>query len=73
MARLPAGRDSPRQVAPGRHELQILPGYGHFDPFTGKNVRLDVYPRIVDFCGCGCGRVRGAGRAGRMDLSAARE
>ncbi|MDN3359160.1 alpha/beta hydrolase [Actinomadura sp. DC4] len=35
--------------APGRHELEILPGYGHFDPFTGKNAHLDVFPRIVDF------------------------
>jgi pimeloyl-ACP methyl ester carboxylesterase len=38
-----------QKLAPGRHELQILPGYGHFDPFTGKNVHLDVFPKIVDF------------------------
>lgn len=37
------------KLAPGRHELQVLPGYGHFDPFTGKNVHLDVFPQIVDF------------------------
>lgn len=37
------------RLAPGRHELAILPGYGHFDPFTGKNVHLDVFPAIVDF------------------------
>jgi cholesterol oxidase len=37
------------KIAPGRHELEILPGYGHFDPFTGKNVHLDVFPKIVDF------------------------
>ncbi|MCW2948417.1 MAG: AB-hydrolase associated lipase region [Actinoallomurus sp.] len=37
------------KVAPGRHELEILDGYGHFDPFTGKNVHVDVFPKIVDF------------------------
>jgi pimeloyl-ACP methyl ester carboxylesterase len=37
------------KAAPGRHELEILDGYGHFDPFTGKNVHVDVFPKIVDF------------------------
>jgi cholesterol oxidase len=37
------------RLAPGRHELAILPGYGHFDPFTGKHVHQDVFPKIVDF------------------------
>lgn len=37
------------EVAPGRHELAILPGYGHFDTLTGKNVHIDVFPKIVDF------------------------
>ena len=37
------------KVAPGRHELAVLPGYGHFDPFTGKNAHLDVFPTIIDF------------------------
>jgi pimeloyl-ACP methyl ester carboxylesterase len=37
------------RLAPGRHELAILPGYGHFDALTGKNVHQDVFPKIVDF------------------------
>lgn len=37
------------RLAPGRHELEVLPGYGHFDALTGKNVHLDVFPKIVDF------------------------
>jgi pimeloyl-ACP methyl ester carboxylesterase len=34
---------------PGRHELDILDGYGHVDPIMGKNAHMDVFPRIVDF------------------------
>ncbi|RAY16666.1 alpha/beta hydrolase [Actinomadura craniellae] len=34
---------------PGLHELQILPGYGHMDPFLGKNAHADVFPTIIDF------------------------
>jgi cholesterol oxidase len=34
---------------PGRHELEILTGYGHVDPIIGKNAHMDVFPRIVDF------------------------
>ncbi|MCG5213757.1 alpha/beta fold hydrolase [Streptosporangium sp. KLBMP 9127] len=37
------------KLAPGRHELQMLPGYGHIDPIIGKDAHLDVFPRIVDF------------------------
>jgi cholesterol oxidase len=37
------------RLAPGRHELAVFPGYGHFDTLTGKNVHLDVFPKIVDF------------------------
>lgn len=37
------------KAAPGRHELEILPGYGHVDPFIGRNAHLDVFPRIVEF------------------------
>ena len=44
----PATRPS-NELAPGRHELEILPGYGHFDPLTGKNAHLDVFPKVVDF------------------------
>ncbi|WP_248963394.1 alpha/beta fold hydrolase [Sphaerisporangium perillae] len=35
--------------APGRHELHVLPGYGHIDPLIGKNAHVDVFPRILDF------------------------
>ncbi|MFC6084358.1 alpha/beta fold hydrolase [Sphaerisporangium aureirubrum] len=35
--------------APGRHELQVLPGYGHIDPLIGKNAHVDVFPRVLDF------------------------
>jgi hypothetical protein len=34
---------------PGRHELAVLDGYGHVDPFIGKNAHMDVFPQIVDF------------------------
>ncbi|MFI0419895.1 alpha/beta fold hydrolase [Spongiactinospora sp. 9N601] len=37
------------RAAPGRHELQLLPGYGHIDPIIGKNAHIDVFPRMVDF------------------------
>jgi pimeloyl-ACP methyl ester carboxylesterase len=37
------------EAAPGRHELQVLHGYGHIDPIIGKNAHIDVYPKIVDF------------------------
>jgi hypothetical protein len=37
------------KVAPGRHELAVLPGYGHLDPLIGKNSHTDVFPRITDF------------------------
>ncbi|WUI02448.1 alpha/beta fold hydrolase [Spirillospora sp. NBC_00431] len=37
------------KAAPGRHELAVLPGYGHLDPLIGKNSHIDVFPRIVDF------------------------
>lgn len=37
------------EISPGRHELAILPGYGHVDPYIGKNAHVDVFPKIVDF------------------------
>jgi cholesterol oxidase len=36
-------------IAPGRSELEIIPGYGHLDTIIGKNSHLDVFPRIGDF------------------------
>lgn len=37
------------KIAPGRHQLYVIPGYGHQDPFMGKNVATDVFPRMVEF------------------------
>jgi cholesterol oxidase len=32
-----------------RNALRILPGYGHQDPFMGKNNHLDVFPHLVEW------------------------
>ncbi len=37
------------ELAPGRHELHVYPGYGHQDVFMGKNNHLDTFPRMLDF------------------------
>ncbi len=37
------------QVMPGPCELEILPGYGHLDPFVGKDAHLNVFPLISHF------------------------
>ncbi|CNE72008.1 Alpha/beta hydrolase family [Mycobacterium tuberculosis] len=37
------------EAAPGRHELAILPGYGHQDPFMGRYADTEVFPQVVDF------------------------
>lgn len=37
------------KARPDLHELAILSGYGHADPFIGKNSHVDVFPKIVDF------------------------
>ncbi|MDF5757118.1 alpha/beta fold hydrolase [Spongiactinospora sp. TRM90649] len=37
------------KAAPGRHELEILRGYGHIDPIIGKNAHVDVFPRMAAF------------------------
>ncbi|MDB4889902.1 MAG: AB-hydrolase associated lipase region [Gemmatimonadetes bacterium] len=29
------------------HELHVFPGYGHQDPFMGKNVHIDIFPRLL--------------------------
>lgn len=36
-------------IRPGLHELYVIPGYGHQDPYMGKNVARDVFPRVLDF------------------------
>ena len=39
-----------RKIAPNnRHELMIIEGYGHQDPFMGKNVAHDVFPKFLPF------------------------
>jgi cholesterol oxidase len=38
-----------QELAPGRHELQVFPGYGHQDVFMGKNNHLDIFPRLLQF------------------------
>ncbi|MEU2339775.1 hypothetical protein ABZ608_40620 [Streptomyces sp. NPDC013172] len=35
--------------APDRHELAVLPGYGHLDPIIGKDADREVFPRVLDF------------------------
>lgn len=37
------------ELVPGRHELHVFPGYGHQDPFMGKDVARDVFPRFLEF------------------------
>ena len=37
------------KVVPGRHQLQVFPGYGHQDIFMGKNVHVDIFPRFLAF------------------------
>jgi lysosomal acid lipase/cholesteryl ester hydrolase len=29
------------------HELHVFPGYGHQDPFMGKSVHEDIFPRLL--------------------------
>jgi cholesterol oxidase len=35
------------KFVPDRHELEVLPGYGHIDPVLGKDAHKQVYPRIL--------------------------
>jgi len=37
------------KIVPGRHQLRVIPGYGHQDIFMGKNVHLDVFPHLIKF------------------------
>ncbi|WP_137843559.1 alpha/beta fold hydrolase [Microbacterium sp. 2FI] len=32
---------------PGRHSLEVIPGYGHADVFLGRGAHVDVFPRIL--------------------------
>ncbi|HET9139502.1 MAG TPA: alpha/beta fold hydrolase [Actinophytocola sp.] len=35
--------------SPGRHELEVISGYGHIDTIIGKSADVDVFPRVLDF------------------------
>ncbi|MEX2490418.1 MAG: alpha/beta fold hydrolase [Nitrospirales bacterium] len=37
------------RMVPGRHQLRVIPGYGHQDVFMGNNVHRDVFPHILTF------------------------
>jgi cholesterol oxidase len=37
------------KIVPGRHQLHVFPGYGHQDVFMGKNVHVDIFPRLLQF------------------------
>ena len=37
------------RVVPGRHQLELIPGYGHADVMIGKNSATDVFPRFLSF------------------------
>ncbi|MFD0684790.1 alpha/beta hydrolase [Actinomadura fibrosa] len=36
-------------AAPGLHELEILPDYGHQDAFMGADSASEVFPQVLDF------------------------
>ena len=38
-----------RALGCSQHELAVMPGYGHQDPFMGKDCDRDIFPTIVDF------------------------
>lgn len=38
-----------QQLAPGRHQLHVFPGYGHQDVFMGRNNHLDIFPHLLQF------------------------
>ncbi|MCZ0954637.1 MAG: alpha/beta hydrolase [Rhodospirillaceae bacterium] len=40
--------DHMEKYAPGRHSYYEMAGYGHLDPFIGKNAPNDVFPLIID-------------------------
>jgi cholesterol oxidase len=37
------------RIVPERHQLHIFEGYGHQDPFMGKDVARDIFPRLDVF------------------------
>lgn len=49
------------QLAPGRHRLAVIPGYGHQDVFMGKRVSSEVFPTMLTFLQENSGRRRPLG------------
>jgi cholesterol oxidase len=43
------GFEALEAVAPGRHRLRVIPGYGHADVFIGRDVARDTLPPMVRF------------------------
>jgi cholesterol oxidase len=41
--------DRLEKICPGRHEKHVFPNYGHQDPFMGKNVHVEIFPRLLEF------------------------
>ena len=37
------------KIVPGRYELGVFPKYGYQDVFMGKNVYVDIFPRLLQF------------------------
>ena len=37
------------KIVPGRDELAVFPDYGYQDVFMGKNVYVDIFPRLLQF------------------------
>jgi hypothetical protein len=35
-------------MVPGRHRVHVDAGYGHQDPFRGKDVARDIFPRMEE-------------------------
>ena len=37
------------KIVPGRHSLELIPGYGHADVIIGKQAARDIFPRFLQF------------------------
>lgn len=38
-----------QEQVPGRHQLHVFPDYGHQDIYMGKNVAVDIFPRLLQW------------------------
>ena len=36
-------------LVPGKHQLAVIPGYGHADVMIGKNAAVDIFPRFLNY------------------------